>query len=117
MGADLLVIGFGKGGKTLAADVGRAGQRVILVEQDAQMFGGTCINTGCVPTKSMVHQGEKNVATRLPGELAYAAAIAATERLTAGLRSANLAALEGIPSVTVLIGTAAFLDPNTVQVR
>ncbi|UHJ53512.1 zinc-binding dehydrogenase [Mycolicibacterium fortuitum] len=39
MGADLLVIGFGKGGKTLAADVGRAGQRVILVEQDAQMFG------------------------------------------------------------------------------
>ncbi|GAT00057.1 pyridine nucleotide-disulfide oxidoreductase [Mycolicibacterium fortuitum subsp. acetamidolyticum] len=117
MGADLLVIGFGKGGKTLAVDVGRAGQRVILVEQDAQMFGGTCINTGCVPTKSMVHQGEKNVATRLPGELAYAAAIAATERLTAGLRSANLAALEGIPSVTVLIGTAAFLDPNTVQVR
>ena len=114
--ADLLVIGFGKGGKTLAGDVGRTGQRVVLVEQAAQMFGGTCINTGCVPTKSMVHQGEKNAATNLPGELAYAAAVAATERLTAGLRAANLAALESIPSVTVLIGTAMFVDANTVQV-
>lgn len=63
--ADLLVIGFGKGGKTLAGDVGRAGQRVVLVEQSAQMFGGTCINTGCVPTKSMVYQGEKHTAPHL----------------------------------------------------
>ena len=55
---DLLVVGFGKGGKTLAADMGRQGRTVVLVEESALMYGGTCINTGCVPTKSMVYHGE-----------------------------------------------------------
>ncbi len=109
--ADLLVIGFGKGGKTLAGDLGRRGQRVVLVEESASMYGGTCINTGCVPTKSMVHLGE-----RASGAPAYAEAVAATERLTAGLRATNLAALASIPSVTVLTGRARFVDAGTVQV-
>ena len=109
--ADLLVIGFGKGGKTLAADLGRRGQRVVLVEESAGMYGGTCINTGCVPTKSLVHRGE-----RASGAPSYAEAVAATERITAGLRAANLAALASIPSVTVLTGRARFLDANTVRV-
>jgi pyruvate/2-oxoglutarate dehydrogenase complex dihydrolipoamide dehydrogenase (E3) component len=109
--ADLLVIGFGKGGKTLAADVGRRGQCVVLVEQSAEMYGGTCINTGCVPTKSLVYQGE-----RAAGASSYAEAVAATERLTAGLRAANLASLRSIPSVTVLTGRARFLDAHTVRV-
>ncbi|WP_420109565.1 FAD-dependent oxidoreductase [Mycolicibacter arupensis] len=109
--ADLLVIGFGKGGKTLAGDLGRRGQRVVLVEESAGMYGGTCINTGCIPTKSMVHRGEHTA-----GAPSYTEAVAATERLTAGLRAANLAALESIPSVTVLTGHARFLDANTVEV-
>jgi pyruvate/2-oxoglutarate dehydrogenase complex dihydrolipoamide dehydrogenase (E3) component len=53
--ADLLVIGFGKGGKTLAAAMGRRGRRVVMVEQSAQMYAGTCINIGCVPTKALIH--------------------------------------------------------------
>lgn len=109
--ADLLVIGFGKGGKTLAADMGRRGQRVVLVEESARMYGGTCINTGCVPTKSMVYRGE-----RASGTLAYAEAVAATERLTAGLRATNLAALASVPAVTVLTGRASFLNAETVRV-
>lgn len=56
--ADLVVIGFGKGGKTLAAAWGKQGRRVVMVEQSAQMYGGTCINIGCVPTKSMVYGAE-----------------------------------------------------------
>ena len=52
---DILVLGFGKGGKTLAATMGRRGKRVVLVEQSAQMYGGTCINVGCVPTKALLH--------------------------------------------------------------
>lgn len=112
---DLLVIGFGKGGKTLAGDLGRRGRSVVLVEESPKMYGGTCINTGCVPTKSMVHQGEQ-LPQGSSGALAYAAAVAQTERLTAGLRAANLAALAPIPSVTVLAGTARFVDPGTVHV-
>ena len=112
--ADLLVIGFGKGGKTLAADLGKRGQRVVMVEESADMYGGTCINTGCVPTKSMVYRSEHRAAD-MTGEVAYAEAVAATERLTAGLRAVNLASL-ALPTVTVLTGWARFLDPETVLV-
>lgn len=38
---DLLVIGFGKGGKTLAASMGQLGKRVAMVEQSSAMYGGT----------------------------------------------------------------------------
>ena len=51
MHADVLVIGFGKGGKTVAAQLGRLGKRVVLVEQSERMYGGTCPNVGCVPTQ------------------------------------------------------------------
>ncbi|MEV6866037.1 hypothetical protein AB0M44_34215 [Streptosporangium subroseum] len=39
--ADLLVIGFGKGGKAVAKTMGRLGKRVVLVEQSERMYGGT----------------------------------------------------------------------------
>ncbi|WP_308161771.1 FAD-dependent oxidoreductase [Mycolicibacterium goodii] len=114
--ADLLVIGFGKGGKTLAADMGRRGQRVVLVEESAHMYGGTCINTGCVPTKSMVYRGEHSP-TGSDGVAAYTKAVAATEQLTSGLRAANLASLEPIPTVQVLTGRASFIDATSVAVE
>ena len=114
--ADLLVIGFGKGGKTLAADMGRRGRTVVLVEESAHMYGGTCINTGCVPTKSLVYHGEHRP-EGAAGASAYVGAIAATEQLTAGLRAANLAALAQIPAVTVLTGRARFVSADSVEVQ
>src|SRR5258707_6101822 len=63
---DILVLGFGKGGKTLAATMGRQGRRVAMVEQSDRMDGGTCINIGCLPTKALVHQAE----TRPSGDVA-----------------------------------------------
>ena len=61
---DLLVIGYGKGGKTLAAHFARLGRSVVMVEQSDQMYGGTCVNVGCVPTKALVHEAEH--ASRTP---------------------------------------------------
>jgi pyruvate/2-oxoglutarate dehydrogenase complex dihydrolipoamide dehydrogenase (E3) component len=49
---DLLVIGGGKAGKTLAMDWARQGRRVAMVERG--MIGGTCINVACIPTKALV---------------------------------------------------------------
>ncbi|MFJ3139961.1 dihydrolipoyl dehydrogenase family protein [Streptomyces sp. NPDC086843] len=49
---DLLVVGGGKGGKTLAMDMARSGGRVAMVERG--MIGGTCINVACIPTKTLV---------------------------------------------------------------
>lgn len=48
-----LIIGFGKGGKTLATILAKAKQSVVLVEANEMMFGGTCINVACIPTKTL----------------------------------------------------------------
>src|SRR5579859_7891470 len=49
---DLLVIGGGKGGKTLAMDLAKQGYTAALLERDPEMIGGTCINVACIPTKT-----------------------------------------------------------------
>ncbi len=61
-----LIIGFGKAGKTLAADLAKHGQQVVLVEQSAQMYGGTCINIGCIPSKKLIVESEQPCSTRAP---------------------------------------------------
>ena len=48
-----IIIGFGKGGKTLAGTLAAAGQSTALIEKDPGMYGGTCINVACIPTKSL----------------------------------------------------------------
>ncbi len=112
---DLVVIGFGKGGKTLAAALGRQGWRVVMIEQSAEMYGGTCINIGCVPTKSLVYQSEQRHATD-EGPDYYRRAVLAEQALTTQMRAENFAMLDGIDSVTVITGRARFLDPHTVHV-
>lgn len=54
---NLLVIGFGKAGKTLAKYAASQGQHVALIEQSSDNYGGTCINHGCIPSKVLVHDG------------------------------------------------------------
>src|SRR5688572_25184964 len=49
---DALVIGTGQAGPSLAVNLANAGRKVAVVERGN--FGGTCVNTGCIPTKTMV---------------------------------------------------------------
>ncbi|EHP39161.1 mercuric reductase [Cupriavidus basilensis OR16] len=49
---DAIIIGTGQAGPPLAARLSAAGQKVAVIER--QSFGGTCVNTGCIPTKTMV---------------------------------------------------------------
>lgn len=51
---DVIVIGFGKAGKTLAGKLAKSGKKVALIEKDAFMYGGTCINVGCIPSKRLI---------------------------------------------------------------
>ena len=112
---DLIVIGFGTGGKLVAGAMGRHGARVAMIEQSDQMYGGTCINIGCVPTKSLVHLAETRNPDTDPDEWFRHAAYK-TKNLTGLLRRKNFAALDAVETVTVITGRAAFLDPHTVTV-
>ena len=49
---DAIIIGFGKGGKLLAADLANRGQQVAIIERSAAMYGGSCTNIACIPTKA-----------------------------------------------------------------
>lgn len=59
MNYDSLIIGFGKGGKTLAKKLKSMGENVALIEKDAAMYGGTCINVGCIPSKKLINAAAK----------------------------------------------------------
>jgi pyruvate/2-oxoglutarate dehydrogenase complex dihydrolipoamide dehydrogenase (E3) component len=113
--AELLVIGWGKAGKSLARALGSSGRSVVMVEQSDQMYGGSCINIACVPTKALVHQA----ALRRDADSAaawFSAAVGKRDVLTAKLRARNHAMLAEVDAVTVVEGRARFVGPREVEV-
>ncbi|TFB80866.1 pyridine nucleotide-disulfide oxidoreductase [Terrimesophilobacter mesophilus] len=115
MEVDVLVIGWGKGGKTLAGALGRHGRTVAMVEQSEAMYGGSCINIACVPTKDLVH----SAAERRPGDdpqTWFTDAVAGRDDLTARLRARNHAMLAEVDTVTLIDGRARFVGPHEVEV-
>ena len=117
---DAVIIGFGKGGKTMAGALGAAGKKVALIEKSDRMYGGTCINVGCIPTKSLVYRA--GLAAAKGGSFeekaaAYKAAMEQKEDLTARLRGKNYQKLESNPNITVIDGTASFQSPHVVEVE
>lgn len=59
LSVELLVIGWGKAGKTLAKRWAATGRSVAMVEKSPQMYGGTCINIACVPTKDLIVSAQR----------------------------------------------------------
>lgn len=118
---DVIIIGFGKGGKTLAAEYAKHGQKVAIVERSDKMYGGTCINIGCIPTKTLVHQAKlasgRKAATFEEKSEFYRNAITLKENVTDALRNKNYHNLADNPNVTVYTGTGSFLSSDTVAVR
>lgn len=104
---DLIVIGFGKAGKTIAMNRAGAGDRVALIEQDPKMYGGTCINIGCVPTKKLLTDTARGVG--------WAAAVQARDTLIGTLNDTNLQLAEDA-GVTVINGRARFTGSHQITV-
>ncbi|MGO1182986.1 MAG: dihydrolipoyl dehydrogenase family protein [Micrococcaceae bacterium] len=105
---DVLVIGWGKGGKTFAGAMAGQGKTVAMVEQSPEMYGGTCINIGCVPTKALVHQADIRRAGDDPQGY-FTTAVATRDALIEKLNSVNLAMLQDRETVTVVDGRARFV--------
>ncbi|GAL45003.1 MULTISPECIES: reactive chlorine resistance oxidoreductase RclA [Citrobacter] len=103
-----IIIGFGKAGKTLAATLAKTGWRVAIVEQSNTMYGGTCINIGCIPTKTLVHDAEL--------QHDFAAAMQRKAAVVSFLRDKNFHNLADLENVDVIDGRAEFVDNRTVRV-
>ncbi len=116
---DAIVIGFGKGGKTLAMALGNAGKRTALIEKSPSMYGGTCINEGCIPTKFLVHKSKAATGCQTPFEkrMYYKQSMEEQRLLVQNLRAMNLKKLENTPNVRVITGFAKFCSANQVVVE
>ncbi|MGW4789533.1 FAD-dependent oxidoreductase, partial [Streptomyces sp. NPDC004230] len=120
---DLLVVGGGKGGKTLAMDRASAGKKVVMVERG--MIGGTCINVACIPTKSLVTSARALRAYRRGREFGLIAETPAhadldllrdhKEGVVAGMVAFNHKSFID-SGMDFVIGEATFIAERTVQV-
>ena len=117
---DAIIIGFGKAGKTLAAELSNRGWQVAVVERSSMMYGGTCPNIACIPTKTLVH--EAGIAALLyhddyPKQAnLYKQAIGRKNRLTSFLRNNNYERLSKRPNVTVYTGEGSFVSAKIIKV-
>lgn len=112
-----LIIGFGKAGKTLAGFLGSKGESVILVEKDKKMYGGTCINVGCIPSKFLSNKATLRKVSNLDNETYYKEAVTAKKELIAKLNKANYDKVSGVSNVKIIDGIASFINANVVEVK
>lgn len=113
---DVAVIGWGKGGKTIAGTLARAGKRVAIIEQSAEMYGGACINVACIPTKALIHSAQSRPEKDYDPEY-FARAVDSRNKLTGKMRDVNYAMLADLGNVVVINGVARFTGPKTLVVE
>ena len=104
---DSIVIGFGKAGKTLAAKMAAQGKKVALIERSKAMYGGTCINIACIPTKTLLVAAEKG--------LAFDQVMAEKNAVTSCLNGKNYAAISGA-GVDIIDAEAHFLSNKVIEI-
>jgi len=113
---DIVVIGFGKAGKTLAAKFSKAGKSVALVEKDKNMYGGTCINVGCIPSKRLITDASKTPSGEFEKKAQYyKETVAEKKKLIAALNKANYDKIAAA-GVDIIDGTASFKDDHHIIV-
>ena len=105
---DLIVLGFGKAGKTLAAKLGSMGKAVAMIEENPLMYGGTCINIACIPTKTMIVAASKG--------LSYDQVLNQREVVTSRLRNKNFNMLDTNEHIDVYTGHGEFISNKEIAV-
>lgn len=117
---DAIIIGFGKAGKVLAAELSNRGWKVAIVERSKAMYGGSCPNIACIPTKALIHEAEISslfFREDYPKQAnMYKQAISRKNKLTSFLRDSNYEKLGKRPNVTIYTGVGSFTSANTIKV-
>ena len=104
-----IIIGFGKGGKTLAKFLAQHGEQVLVIEKSKQMYGGTCINIACLPSKRLIIEAAHGTS--------FEDAVDGKNVMTSQLRQKNYQMLASEENITVLDGTAHFTGNHTIDVQ
>jgi pyruvate/2-oxoglutarate dehydrogenase complex dihydrolipoamide dehydrogenase (E3) component len=122
---DAIIIGTGQAGPSLAERLSGAGMSVAIVER--HKFGGTCVNTGCIPTKTLVASAyAAHLATRgadygfsIDGEVRIdMKRVKARKDEISGRSNKGVESwLRGLKNCTVIQGHARFESPRTVRVN
>lgn len=120
---DLIVIGAGPGGYTAAIRAAQLGGRVAIVEKSD--LGGTCLNKGCIPTKSLIASvhvldclqkaGEFGIKVETKG-VDFSAIMARKERIVKQLRNGVELLLKSY-GIEVIKGRASFISPSEIKVE
>ncbi len=118
---DAIIIGFGKGGKTLASDMASRGLKVAVVEKSEKMYGGTCINVGCIPTKYLILEAAKNKYKNYTSFVQYKdeyrRIIENKISLISTFRKKNFDNLDSKENIEIFTGEGSFVDAHTVEVK
>ena len=122
---DAIIIGTGQSGPPLASRLSSAGQRVAVVER--KLFGGTCVNNGCVPTKALVASAYAAHLARRAAEFGVVTGGAVSvdmkrvnarkNEISGRSNQAVEAWMKGLANGRVYEGHARFESPNTVRVN
>jgi pyruvate/2-oxoglutarate dehydrogenase complex dihydrolipoamide dehydrogenase (E3) component len=121
---DAIIIGAGQAGPSLARRLAASGNHVAIVER--ARFGGTCVNTGCTPTKALVasayaahlarRAGDYGVAIAGPITVDMKRVKARKEQIVAASRNGVEASLRRTERITVVQGHAQFVSNNEIAV-
>ena len=119
---EFAILGGGKGGKTLAADLAKSGHQVVMVERG--LIGGSCINVACIPTKTMVRSAKVAELARRAAEFGVRLDYHGVDPV--GVRARKRAVVEGMVKVnqanfdrsgmTLLLGSARCTGPRAFAV-
>jgi pyruvate/2-oxoglutarate dehydrogenase complex dihydrolipoamide dehydrogenase (E3) component len=121
---DAIVIGAGQSGGPLSTTLARAGWKTALIEREH--VGGTCINEGCTPTKTMVASGRVAYLARRGADYGVQTGSVTVDMtkvrqrkrdIVESFRTSSQRSIEQTAGVDLLIGEAAFTDPKTLEVR
>lgn len=118
---DLTVIGAGPGGYEAALEAAKLGLRTALIEKDS--LGGTCLNRGCIPTKTLLHSAELYEQTANASAFGITAeqikadmsAVQAHKKATVATLQKGIAALLKAAKVTVYQGTGAVISVDDIK--
>jgi pyruvate/2-oxoglutarate dehydrogenase complex dihydrolipoamide dehydrogenase (E3) component len=120
---DAIVIGSGQGGKPLSTALAQAGMRTALIERDH--IGGTCVNTGCTPTKTMLASGRVAYLARRAADYGVRTGPISVDlqkvrqrkrHIVEFFRSRSQSALESTANLDLIFGDARFSGPRSIEV-